>query len=75
MKLKKTPIASAVALALMSVVTPLHAQPSDTKSVGAPNSESQPDGSAAQTAKDKAKAATAKAKASACSIRTRPHAT
>ncbi len=66
MKLKKTPIASAVALALMSVVTPMHAQQSDSKSVSVPNSESQPDGSAAQTAKDKAdKAKAAKAKSKA----------
>jgi iron complex outermembrane receptor protein len=63
MKLKKTPIASAVALALMSVVTPLNAQQLDTKSAGASNSESQSDTSAAQTAEDKAKAAKAKCKA------------
>src|SRR5438094_349199 len=65
MKLKKTPIASAVALALMSVVTPMHAEQSDTKSAGVSKSESQPDASAAQTAKDKAKAAKAKSKAAA----------
>jgi iron complex outermembrane recepter protein len=63
MKLKKTPIASAVALALMSVVTPMHAQQSDTKSVDAPKSDAQPGATAAQAAKDKAKADKAKAAA------------
>jgi iron complex outermembrane receptor protein len=64
MKLKKTPIASAVALALMSVVTPMQAQQSDTKSVDAPKSDAQPGATAAQAAKDKAKAAAEKLKAS-----------
>src|SRR5438105_8654366 len=63
MKLKKTPIASAVALALMSVVTPMHAQQSDAKSVDAPKSDAQPGVTAAQAAKDKAKADKAKAAA------------
>jgi iron complex outermembrane receptor protein len=62
MKLKKTPIASAVALALMSFVTPVHAQQSDTTSADAPKSEAQ-GATAAQAAKDKAKADKAKADA------------
>src|SRR5947207_2217267 len=70
MKLKKKPIASAVALALMSAVTPMHAQESDTKSTAVSTSESQPDASAAQAAKDKAKAAkAAKAKAKAAAAK------
>ena len=58
MKLRKTPIASAVAVALMSVVTPVHAQQSATGSVDTPKSQTQPDATAAQAAKDKAKDAT-----------------
>src|SRR5207253_1062107 len=52
------PIASAVAVALMSVVTPVHAQQSATGSVDTPKSQTQPDATAAQAAKDKAKDAT-----------------
>ncbi len=55
MKLKKTPIASAVAVALMSIVTPAHAQQSAT--VDAPKSLAQPDTTAEQAAKDKSKGA------------------
>ncbi len=58
MKIRKTPIASAVAVALMSVVTPVHAQQSATGSVDTPKSQTQPDATAAQAAKDKAKDAT-----------------
>src|SRR5437879_8057444 len=53
MKLRKTPIASAVAVALMSVVTPVHAQQSATGPVDTPNTQTQPDATAAQAAKDK----------------------
>jgi len=56
MKLKKTPIASAVAVALMSVVTPVHAQQS--ASADTPKSQTQPDTTSEQAAKDKAKGAT-----------------
>ena len=49
MKLRKTPIASAVALALMSVVAPLEAQQQDTKSIDAPKSDAQPAATAAQS--------------------------
>jgi iron complex outermembrane recepter protein len=56
MKLKKTPIASAVAVALMSVVTPVHAQQSATADT--PRSQTQPDTTSEQAAKDKAKGAT-----------------
>ena len=43
MKLRKTPIASAVALILMSAVVPVQAQQSDTKSADAPKTQAQPD--------------------------------
>jgi iron complex outermembrane receptor protein len=62
MKFKKTPIASAIAVALMSVVTPVHAQESGNSPADTPRSQAQPDATAAQVAKDKAKRA---AKASA----------
>ncbi|TMH97403.1 MAG: hypothetical protein E6H46_15025, partial [Betaproteobacteria bacterium] len=42
----------------MSVVTPVHAQQSATGSVDTPKSQTQPDATAAQAAKDKAKDAT-----------------
>ena len=58
MKLRKTPIASAVAVALMSIVTPAQAQQAATSSVDTPKSQAQPDATAAQAAKDKAKGAT-----------------
>src|SRR5437773_6958763 len=57
MKLRKTPIASAVAVALMSIVTPAQAQ-SANSSVDTPKSQTQPDAATAQAAKDKAKGAT-----------------
>ena len=43
MKLRKTPIASAIALILMSAVVPVQAQQSDTKSADAPKTQAQPD--------------------------------
>jgi hypothetical protein len=58
MKLKKTPIASAVAVSLMSVVTPVQAQQPATGFVDTPKSSQAPDAMAAQAAKDKAKSAT-----------------
>src|SRR5436190_12931102 len=58
MKLRKTPIASAVAVALMSIVTPAQAQQSANSSVDTPKSQTQPDAATAQAAKDKAKGAT-----------------
>jgi iron complex outermembrane receptor protein len=57
MKLRKTPIASAVAVALMSVVTPVHGQQPSNSSADTPNSQARPDATAAQAAKDKAKRA------------------
>src|SRR6266705_1897957 len=65
MKLKKTPIASAVAVALMSIVTPVHAQQSATGAVDTLKSQTQPDATTAQAAKDKAKSATKDGEASA----------
>src|SRR2546426_1652269 len=58
MKLKKTPIASAVAIALMSVVPPAHAKQWAASSIDAPRSQAHPEARAAQAAKDKAKSAT-----------------
>jgi len=58
MKLKKTPIASAVAVALMSVVTPVPAEQPSNNSADTPKSQAQPDATTAQTAKDKARSAT-----------------
>ncbi len=55
MKLRKTPIASAIALILMSAVAPVQAQQSDTKSADAPKTQAQPDAAATQAAKEKAK--------------------
>ena len=57
MKLRKTPIASAIALILMSAVVPVQAQQSDTKSADAPKTQAQPD-AATLAAKDKAKGTT-----------------